>query len=84
MKYPCSNVFLNLWWLVPTYLQPRFIRVLYAKHFYKWLRWREWDIRRSYKYTKALVGDKDFLNIKRRDTKSNIVSFLSKEYQYGI
>lgn len=72
MRY--DNTVLKLWWLLPIFLQPRFIRIMYAKYFFDWFSWYNrnvhnvsWSIKDRYRYTRTLTTDKDFLNIKRRN-----------------
>ena len=69
MRY--NNTFLKLWWLLPLLLQPRFIRIMYAKYWFDWLKCysinvKHFNLERRYKYTKDFVVDEDFLNIKPR------------------
>lgn len=63
-----DNTFLKLWWLLPNCLQPRFIRIIYAKYWFDWLTVtvQEIDFERRYKYTKAMTEWEYFLNIKRK------------------
>ena len=63
MRY--DNTILKLWWLLPLFLQPRFIRVMYAKYWFDWFIVYQYNFERRYKYIKALVEWKEFLNIKR-------------------
>ena len=70
MRY--DNTFLKLWWLLPLFLQPRFIRIMYAKYWFDWFKCysasiKHFDFERRYKYIKALVEWEEFLNIKRRN-----------------
>lgn len=74
MRY--DNTFLKLWWLLPLFLQPRFIRIMYAKYWFDWLKWYTvniykgyWNIEDGYTLTKELATDKDFCNIKPRRNK---------------
>lgn len=66
MRY--DNTFLKLWWLLPLFLQPRFIRVMYAKYWFDWFKCysvnvKHFDFELRYKYTKYFVVYEDFLNI---------------------
>lgn len=66
-----DNTFLKLWWLLPLFLQPRFIRIMYAKYWFNWFKCysvsvKHFDFEQRYKYTKDFVVDEDFLNIEPR------------------
>lgn len=69
MRY--NNTFLKLWWLLPDYLQPRFIRIMYAKYWYDWFVnyntvTKQFNLEERYKYIKTMTTDKEFLNISKR------------------
>ena len=64
MRY--DNTFLKLWWLLPLFLQPRFIRIMYAKYWFDWFIPYQNNFERRYKYIKAMVEWEEFLNIKPR------------------
>ena len=65
MRY--DNTFLKLWWLLPLFLQPRYIRIMYAKYWFDWIIPYQNNFERRYKYIKAMVEWEEFLNIKRRN-----------------
>lgn len=66
MRY--DNTFLKLWWLLPLFLQPRFIRIMYAKYWFDWIGYTQQhlDTERKYQHIKALAEWEEFCNIKRR------------------
>lgn len=67
-KLRYNYTILQLWWLLPLFLQPRSIRIMYARYWYDWMKhnFKEYDIERRQKYVKGLVDRIDFLNIKPR------------------
>ncbi len=53
MRY--DTTLLKLWWLLPLFLQPRFIRIMYAKYWFDWFIPYQNNFERRYKYIKAVV-----------------------------
>lgn len=64
MRY--DNTFLKLWWLLPLFLQPRFIRIMYVKYWFDWVIAYQNNFERRFRHIKALAEWGEFLNIKPR------------------
>lgn len=61
------SILTKTWWILPLWMQPRFIRVSYLRYFYRWLRSgdRNYHIANLYAAMKVMCQGEN-LNIRPR------------------